>query len=161
MKVGILTTNGGPHPASKWAEQTAAQIADVIVIDPNSLAFEALTAQKQEFENELTVALEDHHELVQSHELGKIEEHGDARLAHDIIPEQEHIDDAVAEVQAVADTKIFGSHFRKPEVVAFLEHTIGSHFATSKHIHRSWHADRNPHTPEAKAFRDLYHPKGE
>lgn len=157
MKVGILTTNGGPHPAEKWAEQTAAQIVDVIQIEPNSLAFDALTNQKNAFETEIAAALTDTHETVQQHEKAAINEHGFARLSHDITPEETHINEAVGHVQAIADTKLFGPHFHKPEVVEFLRHTIGSHFATAKHIERSWHADRNIHAPEAQEFKNKYH----
>lgn len=158
MKVGILVTDGGPHPADKWAEQSAAQIADIIHIEPDSIAFNELTAQKTEFEKEVAAALTDHHDAVQKHEIAAIDEHGMDRLGHPIAPEAEHLDAAVDAVKQVASTKIFGSHFAKPEVTAFVKETLGSHFASAKHVERSWHADCNADHPQAKAFRAKYHP---
>jgi hypothetical protein len=153
MRVGILTTNHGPHPAAKWAEQSAAMIADVIQIEPTALGFAELNAQKAEFENEVSAALHSDHEAVQTDERDAIAAHGMARLSHSTDPDLEHLDAAVEKVVAVAKTKIFGSHFDKPEVKAFVRTTLGQHFATSKHIERSWHADRNPDSPEAQAFK--------
>lgn len=158
MKVGILATNNGPHPADKWAEQTAAQIADIIQVEPNSLAFNELTAAKNDFENEIRTALVVHHTTVQDHEKAQIVEHGMSRLEHPIEPEMVHVDDAAADVTAIAKTKIFGSHFNKPEVQDYVRQTIGSHFASVRHVERSWHADRNADTPEAQAFKNKYHP---
>ena len=161
MKVGILTTDGGPHPADKWAEQTAAQISDIIHVEPNSLAFEELTKQKNDFEKTITSVLTSHHSIVQLHEKSALAEHGTARLNHPLVPEKQHVDDAANSVLAIAKTKIFGSHFSKPEVVSFVKDTIGSHFATSQQIERSWHADNNADTPEAQAFKAKYHPGNE
>ncbi|MGZ4849805.1 MAG: hypothetical protein ACXV2C_00265 [Candidatus Bathyarchaeia archaeon] len=158
MKVGILTTNGGPHPAWKWAEQSAAQIVDIIQIEPNSLAFDELNAQKTDFEKEISAALLDHHTKVQTHEKDAIVEHGMDRLSHPIAPEEDHLLEAVDRVIAIAKTKLFGSHFSKPEVQTFVKDTLGSHFSTVRHIERSWHADRNPDAPEAQAFKAQYHP---
>lgn len=153
MRVGILTTNGGPHPASKWAEQSAAMIADVIQIEPTALGFTELTAQKVDFENEVSAALHNDHDFVQWNEREALETHGMVRLSHSTDPDLEHLETAVDKVVAVAKTKVFGSHFEKPEVRAFVRSTLGSHFASVKHIERSWHADRNPDAPEAQAFK--------
>jgi hypothetical protein len=158
MKVGILTTDGGSHPPAKWAEQTAGQIADIISIDPNSVAFDELTAQKNAFEKEITETLTAHHDTVQKHEQTQLSEVGMDRLTHPLLPEDQHLDDAVNSVDNVAQTKIFGSHFKKPEVQHYVKQVIGSHMASIQHIERSWHADKNPDHEHAKAFKAHYHP---
>lgn len=154
MRVGILKQDNGSIPASVWAAESAAQIVDVIRIEPNSLAFQALMNEKRTFQQELAVALTSHHEHVQSHECHCLDsENGLDRLCESVDPDMEHLDEAVREVQKIAQNKIFGEHFNKPEVIEFVRSTLGSHFATVKNIERSYHADRNPDTPQAKEFR--------
>lgn len=154
MRVGILKQDNGTIPASAWAVESAAQIVDVIKIEPNSLAFEALVREKKAFEQELAAALTPHHEHVQSHECECLQgENGHDRLCESVDPDMDHLEEAVADVQRIAQTKIFGDHFNKPEVIDFVRSTLGSHFATVKNIERSYHADRHPHTPQAQEFR--------
>lgn len=157
MKVGLLITNHGPHPPEKWAEQTAAQLVDIIQVEPDSLAYEVLTAQKVELEAELMQILTDDHSSVQTHERDAIAEQGMARLEEPLHPDTPHLGDAVYKVIARAKTKIFGAHFNKPEVVKFVQDVIGSHFGSVRYVERSWHADRNADQPEAQAFKTKFH----
>lgn len=143
MRVGILVTNHGSHPPHKWAAETAAQIADVIVIDPTSIVFDSMSAAKSQFQEDLEKALVASHGTVQSHEADALQEHGADRYDHPIAPEDDHINEAVAAVSAVADKTMFASHFRKPDVQAFVRSTLHSHFATVRQIERSWHLDKN------------------
>lgn len=157
MRVGIMATNGGAHPPQKWAAESAAQITDVIQIAPDSIVFDSMTAAKSKFQDDIEAALVAHHDTVQDHEQDAIDQHGHDRLGHALAPEQEHLDEAVKAVQAVADTTMFAAHFRKPEVQQFVRSTLGSHFASVRQIERSIHADENPNVAQAKAFRDRYH----
>jgi hypothetical protein len=158
MQVGILTTDGGPHSADKWALTTTGQILQAVF---STAASETAAARK--FEIALLDILAPHHEKVQTHERGKIAEHGMYRLGHPVDP-REHCGAVVAEIVAAAhaagsvtDAKgeeiDLGAHFDKPEVQAALAGLIGAHFASAMDIERSWHADRNAHHPEAKAYR--------
>jgi hypothetical protein len=163
MQVGVMTTNGGPHPADKWALTTTGQIMQAVFSKPA-----AETAGARKFEIALLDILAPHHEHVQKHERGKIEEHGITRLSHPIDP-REHCAAVVADIAAAAlkagsvvvpdpdrpgetITVDLGAHFAKPEVQAALAGLIGSHFASAMDIERSWHADRNAHHDEAKAY---------
>jgi len=164
MQVGIMVTNGGPHPADKWAVTTAGQIIQSVF---SSGAADTVGARK--FEMALLDLLQPHHENVQTSERGKIERGGMKRLAEPIDP-REHCDAVVAEVAAAAKKvgkiKIpdpdtggekevdLGEHFAKKEVQAVLAGMIGSHFATAMDIERSYHADKNASNPEAKAYRE-------
>lgn len=148
-----MVTNGGSHAPEKWAAESAAQITDVIVIEPTSIAFDAMTTAKASFEADVETALVGIHDTVQSHEVSALDKHGTDRLVHDLAPEDDHINAAVAAVTAVADKTMFAAHFRKPEVQAFIRSTLGSHFATVKHIERSWVADKNPDDEKSKIFR--------
>lgn len=164
MQVGILITNGGPHTADKWALTTTSQIMQAVFS-----ASAAETAAARKFENALLDILSPHHDKVQKHERGKIEEHGMDRLSHAIDP-RPHCDAVVAEIAAAAakadpvvvpdpdrpgemKTIDLGAHFAKADVQAALAGLIGAHFASSMDIERSWHADKNAHHPEAKAYR--------
>lgn len=143
MRVGIMVTNGGSHPVEKWAAQSASQIADVIVIAPDSIVFDSMTAAKTKFQDDLETALVDHHDVVHSHENQALKNDGAAHLDSTLDPEAEHLDEAVAAVSAVAEQTMFAAHFRKPEVQAFVRSTLKSHFSSVKHIERSWYADKN------------------
>lgn len=157
MRVGIMVTNHGSHSASKWASESAAQITDVIVIEPGSIVFDTMIAAKAKLAIDLEAALSSHHDTVQSHEKAAIERHGYDRLEHPIAPESDHLDEAVASVLSVSDTSMFAAHFRKPEVMQFVRSTLGSHFASVRQIERSTHADKAPHEPKVKAFREKFH----
>ena len=143
MRVGIMITDGGPHSSEKWAKETAAQIVDCIVIEPDSLAFDALSDQKVAFEKELAVALEASHLEIEDRELTLLADDGMDRVAQPLEPNKEILDQACADVSKVAKGKLFERHFERPEVKKFVRSTISSHFATVKHIHRSWHVDNN------------------
>jgi len=164
MQVGILKTDGGPHSPDKWALATTGQIMQAVF---STSAGETAAARK--FEIALLDILAPHHEKVQLHERGKIEEHGLDRLAHPVEP-QLHCDAVVADIAAAAlaagsvtapdpdkpgevKTIDLGAHFAKPDVQEALAGLIGAHFASAMDIERSWHADRNAGHPEAKAYR--------
>lgn len=167
MRVGIMTTNGGPHPADKWALVTAGQIMEGVFGKDTA---ETIGARKLEIA--LLDILLDHHGKVQTRERGKISEHGMDRLFHPVDP-REHCAAVVAEIVAeakkigrveIADpekpgqtkTVDLGAHFEKPEVQQVLAGLIGAHFATSMDIERQWHADRNKDHPDARAFREAH-----
>jgi hypothetical protein len=153
MRVGVMVTNNGTHSAQKWAAESAAQIVDVIKIEPESIVFQSMTAEKARLEGLIEAALVAHHDANQKNEVDAIEEHKFDRLDHPTRPDESQLADAVASVQAVASQTMFGEHFHKPEVIKFVESTIGSHFATVKQIERSQFADKNLNHPKAKAFK--------
>lgn len=148
MDVRILVTNGGPHSAEKWAITTASQL---IQIGADSASVQAIEGRKLELK--LIDILEGHHGDVQKHERGQIEEHGVARLCHDLDCECHDLDAKVAEIAAAAQGTIFEEHFSKPEVQQYVRGVLKQHFLTSMDIERSWHADANMHTEEAQTFR--------
>jgi hypothetical protein len=153
MRVGIMVTNHGTHPPEKWATESAAQIVDVIQIDADSIVYDSMSSEKSKLEGLIEAALVDHHDVVRNHELECIDCDQHDRLDASTDPEAHHLADAVAAVQACSDQTMFKAHFRKPEVVKFVESTLGSHFATVKHIERSQFADDNIDHPKAQAFK--------
>lgn len=152
MQVGVMITNGGPHPAEKWAQVTADQIIDI-----GSTAKGALLTEAHTFRTMIVQTLADHHTKVQTHERGQLESAGDDHLGTALDPTA-HIAGAVDEIIEATKGTSFEAHFAQPHVREYLERVLGSHFATSMHIERSWHADRNPDGKNAQAFRAAHHP---
>ena len=152
-RVGIMITNGGTHAPAKWAAESAAQIVDVIVIEPDSIVRDTMVREKDVLAANIETALIPFHKFVQDDENEKLDEVGETRLNESNQPDMEHLDQAVEAVQAVADKTIFGPHFRKPEVRPFIVQTLGSHFTTVRHSERSWYADKHPDSEQTKIFR--------
>jgi hypothetical protein len=151
MNVGILATDGGPHPPEKWAQVTASQIIDIASDAP-----EAKLREARVFEARVLEILTGHHSLVQEHERGGLANEGPERLATDI-DTSGHVPDAVDDIISAAKGTSFAPHFAKPEVRAYVERLLHEHFHHAMHIERSWHADAHPNHPHAKAFREAMH----
>jgi hypothetical protein len=148
MTVGLLITDGGPHPSDKWAEATASHIVQVA---------EHVAGTKRAAAVKLEAAiidiLEGHHATVQTGERSKLAEHGVDRLSHDLdCGHHLSVDEVIADIQGAAVGTSWEEDFKKAEMVAGLQHLLKSHFHTSMHIERSWHADLNKHMEEAQAF---------
>lgn len=148
MNVGVMITNGGPHPPGKWAAITASRILDIA-----STASGALLVEAQAFQMKLEAILAGHHTLVQAHERSGLVVEGPARLASEIDTSL-HVPDAVDDVIAATKGTNFAEHFAKPEVLAYLARLLHEHFHLSMQIERSWHADAHPDHPHAIAFRE-------
>lgn len=146
MQLTVMVTHGGPHPAEKWADRTAndiVQIADDVADDIKAAAY-ALRA-------ELIAVLMGEHARVQEEErrcLADDHEH----LVTKLDP-AEHAARAVEKVLDKGMASSWGEHFKRPEVRHHVHQTLHQHFGSSMDIERSWHADRNPHTEAAKAYR--------
>ncbi len=154
MTIGILVTNNGPHPPEKWAEATASHIVDIADHVAGERRGAAIKLQAA-----IIDVLETHHATVQTGERAKIDEHGADRLAHPLDPgEHLSLDGAVKEIVAAAKGTPWEADFAASAMTDHLRTLLGSHFCTSMHIERSWHADRNPDTEQARAFRAAYHP---
>lgn len=153
MEVGIMLTNGGPHPAEKWAETTASHIVTIA----DSLAGERRGAAIK-LQAAVIDILEKHHTTVQKGERDKITEHGVARLQHDMTPEDHvKLDDVVADIVAATKGTPWEEDFKKPETQTGIRNVLADHFMHNAFIERSWHSDRNMHTPEGQAFRKQFH----
>ena len=153
MITSILKTDGGPHPASKWAEATAGHI---VQIGEHVAGAELVRARR--FELTVMDIVEAHHATVQDGERGKIVSDGHDRILAALDPSDHlSIDDAVGEIVAASVGTTFETHFAQPFVRAYLVDLLTQHFRTSMHVERSWHADRNPATKQALQFRAIHH----
>jgi len=146
---GIMITNGGAHPAGKWAEATAARI-----IQTGIPGMGDAPAGARKFEIAIIELLEGHHAAVQEGERGKIAEIGHDRLLHPLDPnEHRSIEQVADEIIAASKGAALEPHFAAPEVRQYVLDCIATDFGTSIQVERRYHADRNPGTDQAKAFR--------
>lgn len=134
---GVMITDGGPHPAEKWATVTAAQLFQ---IDQKLDGSRLLLAQRTQLA--IAEALLPHHANAQSAERDALTQKGDARLAepHDPIPAA--IDALDAVVACMRGTP-WEEKTADPEWKAAAGSVLASHFATSADIERQWHVSRN------------------
>lgn len=138
----IMITNGGPHPADKWAETTADTILDLIEIAEDSDTPQAMAARQAK--RDLRPALFDifnaHHGKVQKHERGELAKAKKSMVTDHINPHQ-HMS-VMDEVETALANTPFAAHFAKPEVFGAIKQIVGQHTANAMHIERSWHRDR-------------------
>ena len=148
MQLGILATNGGPHPAEKWARMTAWMVVNQLIdIDEKSATAKAVEMRevRDELQNKVYRVLKSGHAKVQDGERGKIKELGSARLAqpiHDAIGEHVDIDAIVATV--IEETKLHPdvfAHYSKDETKDALRAQLVRDFASVMDIERDWHAN--------------------
>lgn len=143
----MMITNGGPHPADKWADMTADAILDLIAVSEDSNTPEALAARaaKRDLRPVLFDIFNDHHSAVQGTEQRHLTatvktcEHAEAHVQSPLDVEP-HLPVMSKVFNTLAATP-FAAHFAKPEVQAILTSIVGQHTADVMHIERRWHQD--------------------
>ena len=166
----ILVTDGGPHSAEKWAEATSSHIVDIA---------QHVAGEKRAAAVKLQAAiidiLEGHHTTVQNGERAKLAGvTGHDRLQAELDPEHHlSLEQVVAEIIAAANGTPWeadfnyagqeahfgeeGEHYpRIPSMAENLTALLSNHFASSMHIERSWHADRNPAEHQSIKFKQTH-----
>lgn len=152
--VGFLITNGGPHPADRWADLTTSTILGLIQIADDADTPEAAAARqaKRELSPKLFKIFMEGCDCVQKEERAALGKEGCKRLVKGLAP-HDHVAEVMEKFHDALEFTPFGEHFKKPEAEAVIKQIIGQHFANAMHIERSWHADKNPDNPDARAFR--------
>lgn len=130
--VGFLQSDGGPHPAEKWAVITASQMIAV----EGDLGEREL-AQKAELERKVVSILTRHFRGVQSSEQALLAKLGDARRDSPLDPTP-HLDAPLREINSAADGTIFAAHFAKPEVAHVLRAILGKDMASAMQLERAY-----------------------
>lgn len=146
----VMITNGGPHPASKWAEVTANRIAELIDIAPNSTNARALR-EKEKFRLDLVDLFEDYHAKQQNGERKKLKTHGFDHLPAEIEVETD-VEDVLTDLGQLVKGTSFEAHFKKPEVVEYVTTSVAVDLRTTVVIERDWHAAKDREHPKSKEF---------
>lgn len=173
MLVGILKTDGGPHGAFDWAYASASMMLEAIKIDPNSPNRSALEVAKDGVRPKLTDILVKHHDAVQTIERQKLAAGDHSRLMATLdAAEHTDVDQAVSDCVALVmpllqramlysggevsnDPGVLTAHLTR-----LVRERIETDLRSSMHLERSWHADRNPGTIHAAAFKAAFHNAG-
>lgn len=146
----ILITNNigaGNHPADKWAMATAETIAEASQLDGDRL----LEAQKLQLK--IAEILKDHHAQAQSDEQAALA--ADPAHVHTSFLDVLKVDIAnvVAAIVEAAKGSLWEAHFAQPGMQEYIKQIVENHFASSMHVERLAHTDRNPDCPHAQAYR--------
>ena len=149
MQVGFMVTNGGPHPADRWADMTTDTILGLLVDanpDDASPAAAAARQAKRDLRPKLFDIMLGHHDVVQANERkglpAEVKNIAAARahLADPIkMPDQWGIENKVLALLATTPWK---DHFAKPDVAQVIRNIVRQHTADVMHIERRWHHDR-------------------
>jgi len=145
MQVGFMVTNGGPHPADAWADQTTETILALLVDDPTNTSAAAAAARqaKRDLRPKLFAILNEHHGSVQEGERKTLPRHLVAAREHVAMKiELPNVFDAENKVLAVLATTPWKVHFAKPDVQQVICNIVRQHTADVMHIERRWHQDR-------------------
>lgn len=172
MQVGVLTTDGGPHPADKWARMTAWMLSNhLIEVDEKAASKRAqeIREARDELNQRLYKLLKEHHAKVQDGERAKIKELGSKRLAHPLnAAEHADVDALVDKVVKAADVHPeIRAHFGKDETKDAIRAQLHRDFGSVMDIERDWHAnghvvvdglakpnlDHDPRDPHVKAWK--------
>lgn len=139
----IMITNGGPHPADKWADATTETILGLIQISDDADTADAAYARqvKREMRPVLFNLFNTHHGDLQKFERAECKKDG-KRAGNRRFDPSTHASKAAADLHAVLAATPFASHFARPEVKEVLERIIGQHFVNSMNIERCYHRDR-------------------
>lgn len=147
----ILATDGGPHPADKWAVATARELVPTESVSDGTRLIKALKLQAAVAE-----ALEPHHQGVHDAERTGLKANGSSHLLTDF-DAGVHTPDALEAILAASSGTPWEGHFADPEVQTAVVGVLSNHFNTSASIERQWHCDRNPTDPIAVAFKAQHH----
>ena len=151
----VMITDGGPHPASAWAQISAEHIAPLAPDLAGDRRREAVQLQLN-----IAAALEHDHRTAQDSERTKLA----ADSAHLLteIDVVEHVESAMTVLPSIFAEAGWGAHFLGDGVAETIQRELAVHMGTVKHIERSWHVDRllakDKNHPHALAWRAKHHP---
>jgi hypothetical protein len=152
MMQSVMITNGGPHPASKWAEATASHIIDIA---------DHVAGEKRGAAIKLQAAIIDI--LEEDHAAAAKGEHAKVHASHDHLQTEldssAHVDIDVTVrkiITAAAGTQ-WEADFAKPEMADHLKVLLTIHYNTNADIQRQCHCDRHPDVPQVQAYKQMRH----
>ncbi len=150
--IGILKTDGGPHPLEKWAEATANEIANLVVVDESSTSDAAKAARraKPRFALDLRDAFEELYGKIRDRTASDLK--GDSSKILGLPDYKKLASSLVSATLGAASKTQFADHFKRPEVVAHLTKVIEEDVHGIIHERRSWYADVNSANPHVKEW---------
>ena len=146
MFTGILITDGGPHPADKWAVFIAERIVPTDNVKIGSRPALALRLQLAVAE-----AIEDDFAKIQADEQQKLA----ADPEHLFSPHETdtYVSTMMMDIATCAAGSPWEDHYKSPVVQDEIRSLLTQHVKDTMHIERSWHTDRNPDLEQSKRFK--------
>lgn len=139
--VGFLITDGGAHPADKWAEIMADDVLALIQIEDGADSEAARAARRAK--RDLAVKLLDMFEAAgqQVQDCERDACRHKARLQDSLDPEP-HTPQTMADFDALIAATPFAAHFAKPEVRAHIHNIMRQRFASIMNVERQLAASK-------------------
>jgi hypothetical protein len=131
----VMITNGGPHPAYKWAELSASEIIQVSKDADSDVA-----RVGRRLELKFIDILEDFHQNVIAAEKAQLDEDGDGRLESPIDGKEHDAESLIEDLQAAAADTPFADHFKQEFVKQNIRNVVAHHAANIMAIERSYFA---------------------
>lgn len=145
MQPKVMITDGGPHPADKWAELS---VSDIL-----SIQGESETAQAgRKLELKLLDVFEDWYQGVLNDERDQIHTLGDGYLTLPCNGDEHSTDVLIRDVLNAAKGTQFEAHFARPDYAERIKAVVRHHVALLQDVESGWHADASG-TPVALQWR--------
>ena len=152
MQVGIMKTDGGPHPADYYAAVAASEIVQV---EASAVGQDAIQGRK--LENQIIDILEAAHQRVIDAENASLKAAHD-HLVTPISAAAHKVHDVAEEVVDAIKASKWGKAVNK-DTKGQVQDILTRHFNTAVHVTRSWHADEHADHPVAKQFKQNWYGK--
>lgn len=147
---GLMVTNGGGHPADKWADKTTSDVLALLVdANPDNVTPEAAAARqaKRDLVPVLFKIFNAHHEATMAAEKAsseKLAANHETAVAYACSPHDptSYMKTVMAQVQDAFSKTPFAAHFAGPDGTKGLYRIIGQDTVDVMHLERRYHADR-------------------
>jgi len=139
--VSILATNGGPHPADKWADVSTEAVLGLIEVSEDSVSPEAAAARavKRQLRGQLFDIFNASHGALQDAHRKSLAKAKTCQKAKPIDVSQDL--GAADQVLALLATTPFAAHFAQDHVAETIRQITARDAANIIHIERCCHSD--------------------
>jgi hypothetical protein len=140
--VVLMVTNGGPHPADRWASLAAGQVANLISVDENSNSPAAASARKSkpQFALNCANALESVFVDAMSDAEAAVN-NGSITVRHAPIDVEPYFNSVESAVISSAGGTQFAGQFSSQSAREAVDKVVGQYLADAINISRSWALD--------------------
>lgn len=146
MYAGILITNGGPHPAEKWAIYVAERIVPTDNVTIGDRPMQALALQVA-----VAKAISDDFEKAQSEEKSRL--FNDSNHLNNDYDVDLYVEPMMQDIVSCAKGTPWEAHYNSADVQNEIRSMLRSHVWDTLHIERMYHADANPDMAPAREYK--------
>jgi hypothetical protein len=171
MQIGVMVTDGGPHPSDKWGAVSGQRVIDILCASPDpegppltneqiagaigpqdrdgwrtrpAISPQQVAVQMRDLQAAVTTCLTQAHAELQNGERDALAKEGPDRLLKPIHHLEDVLDGAMQDILDAARKTAFAFHFARPDVQKVLRDHLYGDLHTIGHEERSWHANEHP-----------------